>query len=132
MGANTRDKKPLRSYGIEWNVVPFSFIPNVSDSTGNPAAANTIGQVTVTRTGTGLYQVAAAGGAPRSVFVLGKYESALKGLYEIEVGTTSSTAGLFQIRCFTYGTTTLVNFAATDSVQKVSGYLFQQASSYTR
>jgi len=132
MGANTRDPKPLRSYGVEWRVIPWSFIPNVSDSTASPAAANTIGQVAVTRTGTGLYQVAAYGGAPRAVFVLGKYESALKGLYEVEVGTTSATAGLYQIRCFTYGTTTLVNFAATDSVQRVSGYLFQQASSYTR
>jgi hypothetical protein len=132
MGSNTRDKKPLRAYGIEWVGTPFNFIPNASDSTAAPLAANVVGSgVSVTIQGTGLYRVSLPGGAPNMVVNL-QLETALKGLYQIEVGTTSSTAGQVQIRVFNFGTTTLANFAATTSTQKVHGLILQQASSYTR
>lgn len=132
MGANTRDKKPVRTYGIEWNIIPWAFSPNTSDTTLDPAASQVIGQVTVTRAGTGLYHVTAAGGAPRSLFFLGGLQTDLKGLFNIEVGTVSTTVGKMQVRVFTYGTTTLVNLTATTSGQVVTGQIWQQASSYTR
>ncbi len=132
MAGNSRDKKPIRGYGIEWVATPFSFIPNASDSTVAPAATDVVGAVSVTFQGTGLYRVSMPGGAPRMVVDLSPPETALKGLFEVEIGTTSATVGQFQIRCFTWGTTTLVNFTATTSVQRVQGVVWQQASSYTR
>lgn len=133
MGANTRDKKPVKAYGIEMVANPFSFIPNATDSTLAPIASNVFGSgVSVTIQGTGLYRVQVGGGAPTQIVVLSQLETALKGLFEIEIGTTSATAGQFQLRVFTFGTTTLVNFTATTSIQRVQGVVWQQASSYTR
>ncbi len=59
-------------------------------------------------------------------------ESALKGAYALDAQNVSASAGTFQIRAYTGGTTTQVNFTATTSVQRVHGVIYQQASSYTR
>lgn len=132
MGANTRDKKPLKTYGIEWVAIPFSFVPNVSDSTASPAAANVVGPVNVSWTATGVYHVALQGGYPRMTVPSVQQETALKGLFQLDVTNVNATAGTFQIRAYTQATTTLINFTATTSVQKVHGLIFAQASSYTR
>lgn len=133
MGSLTRDRKPLRSLGIEWICVPFQFTPNSSDSTAAPTAANVLGSgVSVTIQGTGLYRVQIQGGAPNMVIDLSPPQTALKGLYQLELGTVSATAGQFQIRVFNFGTTTLANFAATTSQQVVQGIAWLQCSSYTR
>lgn len=134
MGFLTRDKKPVRSIGIEWVAIPFSFIPNVTTTTSNPLAANTFGPVVVTLASTGLYKVALSGGAPRMAVQFDvSYPVGTKGgfIYELDGDNYTSTAGTFQIRHMTVGTTTLVNFTATTG-QVVYGTVWLQASSYTR
>lgn len=133
MAYNPRDRKPLRTYGIEWVAVPFSFVPNASDSTANPAAANIVGPVNVSWTATGKYVVTLKGGAPNAVMAgTPLVETALKGLFQMDAENVTATTGSFTIRAYTFATTTLINFTATTSVQKVHGVILQQASSYTR
>lgn len=132
MAANFRDKKPLRTYGIEWVATPFSFIPNVSDSTVSPLTTDVVGPVNVSWTATGLYHVAVKGGAPRAFLGGLVLNTSATGRYQIDATNVNATNGTFQIRAYTQATTTLVNFAATTAVQVVSGVLWQQASSYTR
>ncbi len=134
MGANYRDPKPVRTYGIEWKITPFSFIPNVTTTTSNPLVADTTGQVVATLTSTGLYKVALRGGAPKMIVDFNiSYPVGTKGgfIWELDGDNYNSTAGTFQIRHMTVGTTTLVNFTATTG-QVVYGTVWQQASSYTR
>lgn len=134
MSFNPRDKKPLRSYGIEWVVTPFSFIPNITTTTSAPLAANTVGAVSVTIAGTGLYKMTLPGGAARMVV---NYDLSMptgtKGgfILEMDGDNSSATSGVVQFRVMTAGTTTLVNFTATTG-QVVQGTILQQASSYTR
>lgn len=133
MGSNTRDRKPVRAYGIEWVITPFSFIPNSSASTSNPTAANIVGPVTVSWTATGKYVVQLNGGSPASV-VAGPpaVETVLPGLFQADWQNVTSTSGQFTMRVYTAATTTLINFTATTSAQRVHGVIMQQASSYTR
>jgi hypothetical protein len=132
MGFNFRTKQPLRTYGLEWAAIPFSFVPNASDSTANPTAANIFGPVSVSFAGTGLYNVALVGGCPRAIMGGLVCETALKGLFQVDCANVNSTNGTFQIRAYTFATTTLINFTATTSVQKVHGVIYQQLSSFTR
>ncbi len=132
MSYNTRDKKPLKTYGIEWVAIPFSFIPNITASTSSPLVANVVGPVTVSWTATGVYHCALQGGYPQMVLPSVFMESALKGAYALDSQNVSGTGGTFQIRAYTGGTTTQVNFTATTSVQRVHGMVLVQASSYTR
>lgn len=134
MPPNYREPKPVRAHGIEWKVTPFSFIPNVTTTTSDPLAANTVGQVVVTRANTGLYKVALSGGAPRMIVNYDiSFPVGTKGgfIHELDGDNFNATVGSFQIRLMTTGTTTLVNFTATTG-QVVYGTIWQQASSYTR
>ncbi len=129
MAANSRDKKPLRTYGIEWVATPFSFVPNASDST---AAPTSFGPITWSWTATGLYIGTLKGGAPTAVLGGLVLNTSATGRYQIDSTAFSATAGTLRVRCYTQATTTLINFAATDAVQMVSGFILQQCSSYTR
>lgn len=137
---NTRDPKPLKSVGgMEWKVIPYSFVPNASDSTVSPVATSTFGAVNVSWTATGVYRVqiqnaagAGAAGAPRMIVMPPGVETALKGLFQVDVANVNMTQGFFDIKAYTFATTTLINFTATTSVQRVSGQVWLQASSYTR
>lgn len=125
--------QPIRSKGgIEWNLVPFSFAPNSSDSTANPAASGTFGPITFSWTATGIYRATLPAGAPRMIVPPPGVETALKGLFQVDVANVNSTAGTFDIKVYTFATTTLINFTATTSIQRVSGQVWVQASSYTR
>ncbi len=133
MPFNFRDRKPLRAYGQDWVAIPFSFIPNTSDSTGNPATATIVGPVNVSWTATGVYHVAIKGGGfPQMTVPSVQQETALKGLFQLDVTNVNAAAGTFQIRAYTQATTTLINFTATTSAQRVHGTILAQASSYTR
>lgn len=137
---NTRDPKPLKAVGgMEWKVLPFSFVPNTSDSTASPAAATVFGPVNVSWTATGTYRVqiqnapgAGAAGAPRMIVMPPGVETALKGLFQVDVTNVNMTQGFFDLKTYTFATTTVINFTATTSVQRVSGQIWLQASSYTR
>lgn len=137
--SNMKDPKPLKAIGQEWRVFPYSFIPNVSDSTANPAAANIFGAVNVSWTATGTYRVqiqnapgAGAAGAPRMIVMQPGVETALKGLFQVDVTNVNMTQGYFDLKAYTFATTTVINFTATTSMQRVSGEIWIQASSYTR
>ncbi len=134
MAVNYRDPKPVRVYGVEWKVTPFSFIPNVTTTTSNPLAAGTTGQIVATLASTGLYKVALQGGAPKMIVQYNiSYPAGTKGgfINELDGDNFNATVGTFQIRHMTVATTTLVNFTATAG-QVVYGTIWQQASSYTR
>ncbi len=137
--SNIRDPKPLKTPGIEWRVFPFSFVPNVSNSTASPAVENVFGPVNVSWTATGTYRVqlqnagsAGAAGAPRMIVMPPGVETTLKGLFQVDVTNVNMTQGFFDIKAYTFATTTVINFTATTSVQRVSGQVWLQASSYTR
>ncbi len=133
MGFWFRGGNPVRTKGaIEWMVVPYSFAPNTSDSTANPLAASTFGPITFSWTATGTYRATLPGGSPRMIVSPPGVETALKGLFQLDVSNVNATAGIFDIKVYTFATTTLINFTATTSVQRVSGQLWVQASSYTR
>ncbi len=133
MGFWYRDAKPVRAKGaIEWYVIPYSFAPNVSDSTANPAAAGTFGPITFSWTATGIYRATIPGGHVRMIVPPPGVETALKGLFQVDVANVNATAGTFDIKAYTFATTTLINFTATTSIQRVSGQVWVQASSYTK
>lgn len=133
MGFNYREPKPVRSYGVGWNVMPWSFVPNVTATTSNPLAANTVGPISVVRTSTGLYTVTITNGGAPIVLVQHTYEApiGLQGQFWLQTQNCNDTLGTFQIVAMNVGTTTLVNFTATTG-QVVHGLAMLQASSYTR
>lgn len=133
MPVNSRKTDVMHSQGPMWTVIPFSFQPNVSASTSNPLSTQIVGPVSVSFAGTGLYNVSVLGGGAAGCVLAGLVcETALKGLFQVDAANNSASNGTFQIRAYTYGTTTLVNFTATTSVQRVHGVIYQQCSSYTR
>lgn len=131
MGANSRDKKPLRAYGIEWAAIPFSFVPNASDTTAAPTKV--LGPITVARTSTGLYTIKSTGGGAPNALFFASYEApvGLRGQFWQQVSSVNNTVGTAILWNMNVGTTTLVNFTATTG-QVVHGFMLQQASSYTR
>ncbi len=131
--ANSRDAKPVKAYGIEWKVTPWSFVPNITTSTAAPLVANVVGPISVTISGTGIYTCTAlGGGSPRGVLVHAcELPVGIKGTLWTQVQAYNVTVGSWVINCMTVGVSTAANFTATTG-QVVHGYLFQQSSSYTR
>lgn len=133
MGANYRDPKPIRAIGMEWRAIPCSFVPNASDTTLAPVAANTVGPISVARTSTGLYTITITPGGAKTALAFPSYEAptGLRGQFWQQVSACNDTVGTFVLWNMNVGTTTLVNFTATAD-QVVHLLLLQQASSYTR
>src|SRR6185503_20453907 len=121
-----RDRKPVRSLGIEWVTAKFSFSPNSSSTTGAPTV--NYGPVSVTLQSTGLYRVTLPGGAPN---MQPNFDVALpagaKGsfIWELDGDNFNATQGYFQIRVMNVGTTTLANFTATTGIQVFGEVMLQ-------
>lgn len=128
MAANNRKKDWLWTYGIEIAAIPFSFAPNGVSAI---SAASTKGPVTVTRSDTGIFSVALAGGAPQILAITLMNESTTKTALCVESTSVSATAGTFALRTMTVGTTTLVDIAA-NAGNRINGVVWVQNCSYTR
>lgn len=133
MSGNSRNRKgPVRSLGIEWVAIPFQFTPSSSDTTAAPTVLGPISAASGGTSATGIYTVTVLGGGYPAMVVEANADVALKGVFQVEAANVNATIGSFQVRCYNFGTSTLANFTATTSAQKVHGTIWAQASSYTR